>query len=128
MLRRLSPGDLGLAFSEISLKVRDRRNGSLLRLAAWWIPATLPSEQCVLLLHGYADAKVGAIAWAPLWHDLGFNVVAIDLRAHGESEGEFCTGGDAERDDISQAIDELRVSRGKDARRWFCSARASEQQ
>ncbi len=110
LLRRLSPGDLGLIFEEISFHVRDER-GAPLRLAAWWIPASGCSDRCVVLIHGYADAKVGAIAWAPLWHGLGFHILAIDLRAHGESGGRYCTGGWFERQDVSQVIDQLLVDR-----------------
>jgi len=116
LLRRLSPGDLGLNFEETWFRVRDQR-GAPLRLAAWWIPAAGTSDRCVVLLHGYADAKVGAIAWAPLWHSLGFHILAIDLRAHGESDGRYCTGGWFERQDVSQVIDQLLVDRPTETRR-----------
>jgi hypothetical protein len=62
-LRRLSPGDLGLAFEDINFIVRDE-NERPLRLAAWWIDNPHARGRCVVLLHGYADAKVGAIACA----------------------------------------------------------------
>ncbi len=109
-LRRLSPGDLGLRFEETSYTVVDERSGEKLRLAAWWIPgpATGPGDRCAILLHGYADAKVGVIAWAPVWHSLGFHILAVDLRAHGESDGVRCTGGHRERFDVNQMIDQLR--------------------
>jgi pimeloyl-ACP methyl ester carboxylesterase len=106
-LQRLSPGDLGLAFEEQTFIVRDNRTSQTLNIASWWIPAAVPSEKCALLIHGYADAKVGSIAWAPLFHNLNFNILAIDLRAHGDSGGKFSTGGFFERDDVSQVIDQL---------------------
>src|SRR5688500_19638320 len=66
LLRRLSPGDLGMPYEEMPFDVRDTRTGERLRMAAWWIPcppaggrAGAPeSDRCVVLLHGYADAKV----------------------------------------------------------------------
>jgi pimeloyl-ACP methyl ester carboxylesterase len=116
ILRRLSPGDLGLNYEETSFHVRDERGGKV-RLAAWWIPAVSASDRCVVLVHGYADAKVGAIAWAPVWHKLGFHVLAIDLRAHGESGGGYCTGGWFERQDVSQIIDQLLIDRPNQTRR-----------
>ena len=113
-LRRLSPGDLGLRFEPQTYTVRDER-GRPLRLTTWWIPAADPSAPpaggTVLLLHGYADAKVGAIAWAPPFHDAGLNVLAVDLRAHGESDGTLCTGGPAEADDVNQVLDQLLARR-----------------
>jgi alpha-beta hydrolase superfamily lysophospholipase len=110
-LRRLSPGDLGLRFDVEQFTVRDEVTGRQLRIAAWWVPARVPSPATAVLVHGYADAKVGSIAWAPVLHELGLNVLALDLRAHGESDGTLCTGGAAETDDLTQVIDQLRARR-----------------
>lgn len=115
VLRRLSPGDVGLAFEEARFDIRDER-GNPLKIAAWWIPCLQARGRCAVILHGYADAKVGAIAWAPLWHALGYNLLVPDLRAHGESDGAVCTAGFFERNDLGQVLDELRASRPDDAR------------
>lgn len=110
VLGRLSPSDLGLAFSEVSFHVLDEsRPPNKIRLAGWWIPASQPSDRTAVLLHGYADAKVGSIGWAPIFHALGWNLLAIDHRAHGESEGAFTTAGYYERHDLNQVIDQLRA-------------------
>lgn len=116
LLGRLVPSDLGLPFEPMDFRVRDERTGRSLRLAGWWIPASSPSDRCVVLIHGYADAKVGSIAWAPTLHRLGCNVLAIDLRAHGESEGRHCTGGFFERHDLSQVLDELSARKPRQTR------------
>jgi pimeloyl-ACP methyl ester carboxylesterase len=88
-----------------------------IRIAAWWIEHDQPCQNCAILIHGYADAKVGGIAWAPLMRSLGFNVLAIDLRAHGESSGRFSTAGFYERHDVSEVIDQLKVQRPEQCRR-----------
>jgi uncharacterized protein len=123
VLKRLSPGDLQLPFTELRIQVRDsaRPTGPPIELAAWWIPAPIDanvrSNQCVVFLHGYADAKVGSIAWAPAWHSLGFNILALDLRAHGESDGRDCTAGFFERHDVNELLDRLRSLRPEETRR-----------
>ena len=114
-LGRLSPGDLGLAFEDLTFQIRDR-DGAPLQIAAWWIPHPQARGRCAVLIHGYADAKVGAIAWAPPWHALGYNLLVPDLRAHGASGGAVCTAGFLERNDISQVLDEIRVRRPDDTR------------
>jgi uncharacterized protein len=111
LLHRLSPGDLGLRFETQNFSVRDAQTEKSMTIAGWWIPADPPTPRCAILLHGYADAKVGSIAWAPLLHDLGLNILAIDLRAHGESDGHYSTAGFWERHDLNQVIDQLRATR-----------------
>jgi fermentation-respiration switch protein FrsA (DUF1100 family) len=114
ILKRLSPGDLGLKYSRTTFQVRDEVTGKKLPIAAWWIPCPHAGGKCVVILHGYTDAKVGAIAWAPLWHSLGWNILAIDLRAHGESGGRYSTAGFHERNDLSQVIDQVRAEQPND--------------
>ena len=115
-LHRLSPGDLGLRFENVLFQVRNASaSGHNLHIAGWWIPHANAMGRCAILIHGYADAKVGAIAWAPLLHKLNLNVLAVDLRAHGESDGRYSTGGFFERDDLGQVIDQLIASRPNDA-------------
>jgi hypothetical protein len=118
VLKRLSPGDLGLRFTDERILVRDSAHptGPRIDLAAWWIPAETSSGKCVVLLHGYADAKVGSIAWAPVWHSLGFHILAVDLRAHGESGGSESTAGFFERHDLNELLDQLRSSRPEETR------------
>lgn len=117
VLKRLSPGDLHLPFEDIRFDVKDDFTGRTIPIAGWWIEAEHPSDRCVILLHGYSDAKVGGIAWAPLWHNLGFNVLAMDLRAHGQSGGRYCTAGWYERWDVSRVIDILHQERPQASRR-----------
>ena len=116
LLKRLSPGDLGLHFQTLEFEVRNSHARQPLKLAAWWIAHPAAMGKCVVLIHGYGDAKVGAIAWAPMWHELGYHILAIDLRAHGESEGRETTAGYFERHDLNQILDQLRAARPADTR------------
>src|SRR3954452_23922757 len=132
LLGRVSPAELGLAFLDVAFDVREEPGGRVVRIVGWWVPARHPddrsagggngdgahgaSDRCVVLLHGYADARVGAIAWAPVWRELGWNVLAIDLRAHGESGGRYTTAGRLEREDVGQVINQLRAARPGETR------------
>lgn len=116
ILRRLSPGDLGLRFEDQIFWVRDEKTGERLKIAGWWIGHPHAGGKCVVMIHGYSDAKVGAIAWAPNFHAMGMNILAIDLRAHGESSGRYSTAGYFERHDLNQVLDQLIANRPAEAR------------
>jgi pimeloyl-ACP methyl ester carboxylesterase len=116
MLQRLSPADLGLEFEDVSFQVIDQSNGQKMTIAAWWIPNTEARGKCAVILHGYSVAKIGGIAWAPLLRELGFAILAIDLRAHGESGGAYSTAGYFERHDVNQVIDQLKAARPAETR------------
>lgn len=108
LLKRLTPLDLGLSFTPLTFTVQDKLTQKPLNLAGWWIPHN-DTTRTAILLHGYADAKVGVIAWAPLFHELQYNILALDLRAHGESGGEISTAGFCERDDLNQVLNDVRA-------------------
>lgn len=107
LLKRMSPSDLGLPFETMWFESGKTPQSAAIRIAAWWIDASQPSAKTVVVIHGYGDAKVGALAWAPTWRDLGFNCLLIDLRGHGESGGSLTTGGVLERDDLDAVINSI---------------------
>ncbi len=108
LLKRLSPGDLGLAFEPMDFPVRSASAGNV-DLAAWWIPNPAAAGRCILLIHGFGSTKVVAIGWAPLLHALGWNILALDLRGHGASGGKRIGGAPVEAEDVIQVIDQLRA-------------------
>jgi pimeloyl-ACP methyl ester carboxylesterase len=116
ILRRISPGDVGLHYSELQFNPRDKLTGRILATPAWWIAHPNAGGRCVVLIHGYADGKIGAMAWAPLWHALGYNILAYDLRAHGYAGGRYSTAGFFERYDLDQILNELIASKPTDTR------------
>lgn len=108
-LGRMSPSEIGLRYEECDFIVCDEQSRERLQIVGWWVEALGKSDRSVVIVHGYADSRAGALAWAPVWLDIGFNALLIDLRAHGESGGTFTAAGLAERFDLQQVISELRV-------------------
>ena len=72
------PGDLGLAFDEVSIP-----SGSV-DLPGWWIPARAGQPgPAVLLVHGWESARDRTLPNVPVLHAAGFHVLTIEIRGHG---------------------------------------------
>ncbi len=82
------------------------------KLAGWWIPqdATSPSAApAVILVHGIYSCRREANVLVPagMLHRAGFSVLLMDLRDHGDSEGDDrrFSGGTEEHLDVLGAYD-----------------------
>lgn len=60
----------------------------------------------VIISHGYTDNRFGALKYAPVYLELGFNVIVYDLRGHGLNEPTFCTYSARERKDLLVLIND----------------------
>jgi len=86
----------GIEFQEIELLTEDN-----VKLSAWYTP---PKNGVVILVaHGYGDKRIET--FHALFAGHGYGVVAWDFRAHGESEGAFCSLGYYEVLDVKAALD-----------------------
>ena len=65
------------------------------------------SKGTVVLLHGIRSGKECFLEIQELLAKNGYNSLAIDLRAHGESEGKYCTFGEKEKNDVKIFVDYL---------------------
>ncbi|MEM7011948.1 MAG: alpha/beta fold hydrolase [Verrucomicrobiota bacterium] len=65
----------------------------------------LEARGTIVLLHGRNGCKEDYLFIAERFCAAGFNCLLMDNRAHGRSEGRFCTFGRLERVDASAAID-----------------------
>lgn len=80
-------------------------DGMLLR--GWLVRAPHSNGSWVLLFHGVADNRIGVIGQSEFLIRAGYNVVMMDARAHGASEGAIATYGWLERNDTRAVIDAL---------------------
>jgi alpha-beta hydrolase superfamily lysophospholipase len=83
-------------------------DGILLR--GWRVRSAKPSGDWVLLFHGVADNRVGVLEHARLLLLAGYDVVMMDARDHGASEGPMATYGWLERHDTRAVVDALEAS------------------
>jgi uncharacterized protein len=74
-------------------------------LKGWRCRAAGERRGTLVYLHGVADNRTGATGVVDRFGKRGFDVVAFDSRAHGESEGDVCTYGFYEKRDLRRVLD-----------------------
>ena len=99
----IAPENYGLKGRELSIQTADG-----LRLSAMLIGSnTDTTKATVVILHGISACKETNYGRAKLLADAGFASLLLDLRAHGKSDGEFCTFGFYEKQDLRAVADTL---------------------
>ena len=106
-------------FKTVYLKTKDS-----LKLEAWYIPVD-SSIGTILLFHGHGGTKSGVIAEAESFNKMGYNTLLLDFRAHGNSEGNTCTIGYDEAEDVKLAYDYIKNKGEKNIVLWGISMGAS---
>ncbi|CAN5673405.1 alpha/beta hydrolase [soil metagenome] len=98
-----TPASVGLDFRDIRLKSTDG-----IELAAWWVPGQ-GSSRAAVLVHGFGGNKSNEqiLETARIYARSDYNVLMIDLRAHGQSDGDRRTLGYQEVRDVHGALDWL---------------------
>lgn len=81
------------------------------KLRGTYIENSRSSDRTVILLHGLYQNRSMCIPYVDMYRDMGYNVLLIDQRGHGESGGSHTTWGLRETDDLDAWTDWLR---GKD--------------
>lgn len=78
-----------------------------LKLVADWFKPTEASHRWALLVHGYGRDRTFAYDYAEAYLERGWNVITPDLRAAGDSEGEYITMGFFESADLVKWIEKI---------------------
>jgi uncharacterized protein len=74
------------------------------KLAGWWVPRS-GATKTLILLHSLGGNREDLSVFAePIWQ-AGFNLVMLDMRSHGMSQGKYFTYGFHEWKDVQAAID-----------------------
>jgi uncharacterized protein len=81
--------------------------GDGVNLTGWRCLTASPRRGTVVYLHGVADNRTSAAGIVERFTTRGFDVVAYDSRAHGESGGAACTYGFFEKRDLHHVLDSV---------------------
>lgn len=85
---------------QISIKAKDG-----IKLNGYYFASEKPSDKIVICCHGYTSKGLSDFAaLSQFYHNLGFDCMILDLRAHGESEGDYVGFGILDRFDCLEWI------------------------
>ena len=96
-----TPSDLGLTSKELVIKTHDDFN-----LQGYQIESNqVVTKGVIILIHGIGGCKEHFLDLANKLSNKGLMTIIFDGRAHGESEGKYCTYGFYEKRDVSKIVD-----------------------
>lgn len=101
----IAPESISKNFEQVSLSIE-----GVGQLRGYFFkPIQQPPRAIIILIHGVGGAKEHFFKLAAKLKDEGFASVALDNRAHGESDGEYVTYGYFEKYDVAQIVSFLKV-------------------
>lgn len=100
------PSQIGLKYDERTILTNDGY-----RLNYWVIddPNCTERNGSIIYLHGITDSKASGLSYARELAKFCQRIFLIDMRGHGDSEGEYCTYGYHEKYDVISLIDEIKL-------------------
>lgn len=81
--------------------------GDGVTLRGWRCHAVGERRGILVYLHGVADNRSSGSGVITRFAEQGFEAVAYDSRAHGQSDGKYCTYGYFEKEDLRRVLDAL---------------------
>lgn len=73
-----------------------------------------PTNKFIVLVHGVSICYVGSLKYFDIFYKNGFNVLIVNQRRHGKSEGKYSTYGFYEKYDVNMWIEYLKSRFGND--------------
>jgi uncharacterized protein len=73
-----------------------------------WLFRNDSTEKGAILFHGHGGTKGSLVKQAQFFHKLGYSVLVIDFRAHGDSDGTTCTVGFKESEEVNVAFNMMK--------------------
>lgn len=95
-----------------------------LQLEGWYIPMD-SAKGTVIMFHGHGSSKSKILDEAYYIRSLGFNILLMDFRAHGGSEGNTSTIGVKEASDVKLAYEFIQSKGEKNIVLWGVSLGAA---
>lgn len=111
----------GFVYSTVTLKTKKD-----LLIEAWYGKADSVSKGTVILFHGLSRNKNFVLDEAVAFRQMGYSVMLIDTRSHGNSTGDYTTIGYRESEEVKLCYDYISNNGEKNIFLWGTSMGAVE--
>ena len=101
-MKKMAP--VGEWMNQQTLENVNIRSRDGLLLHAFYLAASAPTDKLVILHHGFTSHAIDNSTHAKFFHEQGYEVLMLDLRAHGESEGQYVGFGILDRFDTLEWV------------------------
>lgn len=98
-----------LEYEELEIESFDN-----LKLKGYYYNKYPDSNKVIIIHHGYTANHYVCVQFLDIFFEQGFNVLLVDMRSHGNSEGEYITYGYKEQKDLDLWVNLIRSIIGKD--------------
>lgn len=99
-----------LPLEQITIESEDN-----LKLKGYYHNVYPTSKKVIIINHGYTDNHYVTYQFTDVFFEEGYNVLLIDMRSHGESEGDIASYGYNESKDLGKWVEWIKNKVGEDA-------------
>lgn len=99
----------GLEYEELEIESFDG-----LKLKGYYYNKYPDSNKVIIIHHGYTANHYVCVQFLDIFFEQGFNALLVDMRSHGDSEGEYITYGYKEQKDLDLWVNLIRNKIGND--------------
>lgn len=103
-----------LLYDQLDIEDLEITSEDGLKLKGYFINKFPKSKKLMIIVHGYTSNHYIGLQYLDIFFEEEFNVLMIDVRSHGNSEGNYATYGYYEREDLNQWIDFMKDKLGSD--------------
>jgi fermentation-respiration switch protein FrsA (DUF1100 family) len=109
-LPQKTPADYHIPFIDVGINSADG-----LKLVGWYLPGN--NGATMIFVHGYKDSRGSMLGSAAMFHEHGYGVLLLSLRAHDYSQGTQLTFGHLEVGDVAAWYNFIALQPGVDRSR-----------
>lgn len=101
-------------YKDLAVEMLEILSDDGLKLKGYYYKNTEDTDKLMIIHHGYTANHYIGIQYMKMFFEQGFNILLIDMRGHGESEGKYSSYGYNEVRDLNMWVEAMKKKLGED--------------